>query len=334
MIKVVIADDSAFTRTHLEELFRANAITVVATVENGAEAVRAVKQFSPDVAILDYEMPIMDGITALETIMRDTPIPVIIFSAYTPEGAIQTLRAIAAGAQDVIVKPAGDCRPVEQVEEEIVASVRCAAAAGLRRKTIPRVSSRRTDVICVGSSAGGVFAAGRILPALPADIPPLIWVQHMPADFMEAFTARLDSVSKITVKIARHGERLRPGVCYMPPTGYECGISRAAEGCEITLSGCKPESRYCPSCDGIFESAAQVLGEGAVGVILSGIGNDGTAGLVGLHSRGGFVIGQSESSCVVYGMPRAAIEAGAVDMVAHLDEIAPLLCNLAGVRAA
>ncbi|MDD4003806.1 MAG: chemotaxis-specific protein-glutamate methyltransferase CheB [Elusimicrobiaceae bacterium] len=333
MIRIIIADDSPFIRARLEELFTAQGIAVVAALENGAEAVEAVRRLKPDAVVMDYEMPVMDGIEALEMIRRDSAVPVIIFSAYTPEGAVQTLRAVEAGAHDVILKPAGGQRPPAVIEQELVASVRCAAGAKTAKRKPFEIAARQVDVICAGSSAGGVYAAGRILPLLPTDMPPVVWVQHMPAEFMAAFAGRLNSISRLEVKLAEQNEPLRHGVCYMSPHGTECGLRKTPNGYAIALSACNPRRRFCPSCDGIFESAAEVCGARAVGVILSGIGSDGTDGLVRLHNAGGYVVGQSESSCVVYGMPHSAAEAGAVDITVPLEDITPLLCKLTGAGA-
>lgn len=334
MIRVIIADDSSFIRAQLEDLLTRSGIAVLAAVENGAAAVVAVKRLKPDVVIMDYEMPVMDGVAALEEIRQTSRVPVIIFSAYTPEGAVQTLRAIKAGAHDVILKPMGDSvHTTASIEEEIIASVNSAAACAASSVGLENLPIRDAEVICVGSSAGGVYAAGRILPQLPENTPPIVWVQHMPSDIIAAFAARLDSVSKIKVKLAVHGEPLRQGVCYMSAVGTECGLKKSADGYAIALSPCKPGRKFCPSCDGIFESAAQVCPKTAMGVILSGIGSDGTDGLVKLHDAGGFVVGQSEASCVVYGMPRSAAAAGAVDIMLSLEDITALLCGLSKPEA-
>ena len=349
MIRAVIADDSSLFRTVLKKILEAqNSIEVVAAATNGQEALDMVKTHHPDILILDYLMPNMDGLETLKVLMKEHPLPVLMLSALTKKGAAITVRALEVGAADYFSKPVRGEYALEKVSAELLTKVETIVEGSrqsdrfkvgldrereLRGQGLEGLTSRPVEVIGVGSSTGGVQAAIKIVSGLPANIKPMIWVQHIPASFTSSFAERLNSHAKFLVKEAEDGETLSSGVCYVAKAGQHVTVIKRGENYAIKYMPLRDrKSLHCPSCDELFESIAKACGTKALGVILTGMGNDGTQGLLALKAAGGFVVGQTARSSVVYGMVKSAQRAGAVDMELDLDDLAEAIICLGGVE--
>jgi len=345
MIKAVIADDAPVLRQMLADLFEANGIQVVASAKNGSEAVDMVKEHKPDVLILDCEMPVMNGLDALKIIMRDNPLPVFMFSALTREGASTTIKAMGLGAIDFLAKPTADSGGLEAVSDELLQKIRTIVTRsrlGLFSKKfagkdkvqdLPALPERRIRLIAMGSSTGGVQAAGEVIPRLPANLPPVVWVQHMPPNFTKSLAERLDGLSKVRVHEAVDGQILEYGHCYLAPGGFQMRLVKSGPSYKLRVGGTDKVSGHCPSCNVLFSSVSEYFAADSMGIILTGMGDDGTEGLVKMHAKGAYVIGQDEPSCVVYGMPRAAYLKGAVDVQLHIGRIADAVVRIASPEA-
>lgn len=347
MIKVVIADDSALLRQILKEtLDDSGKIRVIGAAKNGKEAIEFVKIMKPDLLILDCEMPVMNGLEALKKIMDECPLPVFIFSSLAYEGSQVTVKALELGAVDFFLKPTKGAPALHEVSEEIIRKIEFIVLkskfAYLHkkkefsfRKPVSKqdldkelTTKKKIDIIAVGSSTGGVQAATNFLPGLPNNLKPIVWVQHMPPNFTKSFAARLDTLSQVTVKEAENNDILLPGHCYIAPGGYQMRVIKRYGSNEyrIALGETDKVSGHCPSCDVLFKSVAENC-ENILSVILTGMGEDGTKGLIDIHNKGGYVIGQNEESCVVYGMPKAAFEAGAVDIELDIHSMPNFIIN-------
>lgn len=347
MIRAVIADDSALLRQVLTDLLeKRGKITVVAAAKNGKEAIEFVKTLKPDILVLDCEMPVMNGLEALRKIMDECPLPVFIFSSLAITGSSVTIKALEYGAVDFLLKPTRGALGLEEVEQDLHRKIefivlrskfkygRLSGSSALKpvvKKTISRMPDRRhVDIIAMGSSTGGVQAAIKVVPQLPADSKPMVWVQHMPPNFTKSFAERLNSMSKIRVKEAEDGDIIEPGHCYLAPGGYQMRVKKDFRGTRLVVEGTEKVSGHCPSCNVLFDSVAEYYKSNVIGVILTGMGDDGTKGLVKMHGQGAYVIGQNESSCIVYGMPKAANQAGAVDIEMDIDDIAEGIVKAGG----
>ncbi|MET1123831.1 MAG: chemotaxis response regulator protein-glutamate methylesterase [Archaeoglobaceae archaeon] len=332
-MKVLVVDDSAFVRMALSDILSRAGFEVL-TAKNGAEAVEKVLREKPDVVTLDVSMPVMDGLTALKLIMEKRPTPVVMISSLTHEGARETIEALKLGAVDFVPKPSGTIPDFRSVEEEIVSKVRIAATSNLNALRLQnlrklklgvvrgRWGSRGGFCVLIGSSTGGPSALEMIIPRLPADIPaPVFVVQHMPPGFTKQLAERLDSISEVRVKEAENNERVREGIVYVAPGGYHMKL-RAAGVVRIKIVDGKPVNAVKPSVDVTAESVVEVYGENCVGVILTGMGSDGAYGMKRIRDAGGYTVASSEDTCVVFGMPKAAIELGAVVSVKPVFEIA------------
>lgn len=341
-IRVMIVDDSNFMRKAVSKLISSEpGFEVVGLISNGEEALRSIPVLKPDVVTLDVEMDGMDGLTTLRRIMEATPTPVIMFSAYTKKGADITLKSLQEGAVDFIEKPSGSLSiDLSAVRDELIKKITVASTVRHRRAIVPpstgrmperelRLPSPERSVIAIGSSTGGVQALQAIIPKLPKSLPlPVLVVQHMPPMFTKSLAESLDSHSSIKVKEASAGDILVPGNAYIAPGGLHMTVRRGPGGAYIHLDK-NPEGELLrPSVDVMFRSVADLYGANSAGVILTGMGNDGTAGLRVLKSKGAKVIAQDEATCVVYGMPRMAIEAGVVDIVLPVHEIARQIENM------
>ena len=343
-IKVLIVDDSALMRALLTEIISgAGDLEVVGSAPDPIAAREMIKALNPDVLTLDVEMPRMDGLDFLERLMRLRPMPVIMISSFTAAGSEVTLRALELGAVDFLAKPqAGNLALLEVYADEIRDKIRAASTA--RLKAAPRVavapaptpapaeaefSPRLLNemVIGIGASTGGTEAIKDVLAALPAQVPPIVMVQHMPETFTPSFAKRLDSLSKLTVIEARGGERLKPGTAYLAPGHSHMRVRKAAGGYQLDLSQDEPVNRHRPAADVLFHSLAEQFGKRAIGMILTGMGKDGALGLLAMRQAGAWNIGQDQASCVVYGMPREAAAVGALDEVASLERIPRELLN-------
>ncbi len=351
MIDVIIADDSAFLRQILKEVLeREGKIRVIGQAKNGKEAVELVKALRPHVLILDCEMPVMNGLEALNKIMAERPLPVFMFSSLTPESARITVKALESGAVDFFVKPTRlfDLASVEKALVRKIETIVIKGAAGPRLRTdwdkgfpartlVPKrplpenIPTREIDLIAMGSSTGGVQATSLLIPQLSASCPPIVWVQHMPEHFTKSFSERLAVVSKMKVLEAEDGDILQRGNVYLGRGGTQMRVAKAGGQMRIQLAGTERVSGFCPSCDVLFESVSYHYGENALGVILTGMGNDGLNGLRLMHEKKSYVIGQDEATCVVYGMPRAAFEAGVVDLQVSVEDIPSVIEKVCGI---
>ena len=336
--RVLVVDDSRFAREALRRILSADpGIEVVGTAVDAEDARRRIKALSPDVVTLDVEMPGMDGLAFLERLMRLRPTPVVMVSALTQRGAEASVRALTLGAVDVVGKPDGsEGHGLDQLALEIVAKVKAAARASVRPladrdPTSPRFldpePGPRRRLIAIGASTGGVEALMEVLRGLPEDSPGIAIVQHLQAEFTDSLVRRLDTAGAIRVKVAEAGEPILPGRAVVAPGGRHMEIKRAASGIvQVRLGDGPPVNGHRPSADPLFHSVAAELGADAIGVILSGIGRDGVEGLLRMRQAGAPTIGQDEASATIYGMPRAAFEAGALDVQLASFDIA------AGIR--
>jgi two-component system chemotaxis response regulator CheB len=340
LVKVMIVDDSAFMRFTLAQQLGEHAeIMVVGTASNGREALKLIPKLEPDVVTLDVEMPHMDGLTTLRHIMADFPRPVIMFSSLTKEGAAETIQALMLGAVDFISKPPNrvDTRAVmNEMTTKIIhasrAKVKCVSAQSLIRHTASSTGlpakklyayQKNTPVILIGSSTGGPGALSEIVPSLPANFPsPVLIVQHMPAGFTHSLSERLNSISQLNVKEAEPGDSLMVGRVLLAPGGFHMTID---ENEQIALNQKPTVHGVRPAVDVTLTSLIQRYGKNIIAVILTGMGSDGTHGAALLHSDGGYVIAEHESTCVVWGMPRSVVEAGAANAVLPRPQIVSAL---------
>ena len=349
-IQVLIVDDSALMRKKIKEMLdSAFGIEVVGTARNGEDGVQKAIELKPDVVTLDVNMPVMDGLTALKIITQKNICPVIMLSSLTQEGADTTFEALEEGAFDFVAKPSGTVsRDIEIVKRELITKVKAAAGMGLtkltRKITAPRpapefikakkepepVHHRHDEAVaadfkavCIGISTGGPKTIFDVLPALPSDLKAAVFlVQHMPPGFTEAFARRLNESCGIYVKEAAAGDIVTPGVCYLGKAGNHMTLYKKMNG-EITLRlGKTPDHAFMPSVDVMMESVSGVFGEKTLGVIMTGMGNDGAASMLRIKKAGGYTIAESEETSVVFGMPREAIENGSVDIVLPSYKIA------------
>lgn len=334
-IRVVIVDDSALMRQMLTELLtRSGVIEVAGVARDPYEAREVIKAKNPDVITLDVEMPRMDGISFLEKIMTLRPMPVVMVSSLTREGSEAAVRALELGAVDCVAKPDGsDGRDMETMAAELLDKIRIASAARLsaprglaaatgkgRIKTRGKATFKR--FIAIGASTGGVERIRDLLTAMPPDCPPIIVTQHMGPHFVPSFAARLDALSEPAVAVATEGARLEIGKVFIAPGDRHLTVAKDSRGYFCRLQDSPPVSGHRPSVDVLFQSVASAAGAASVGVILSGMGRDGAAGMLAMRKAGCHTVGEQESSCVVYGMPRAAMESGAVVAEMPLSQIA------------
>lgn len=336
-IRVVIADDSALMRKRIAEILSFDPdIEVVAVTRNGKEAIEAVHILNPDVVTLDVEMPVMNGLDALGYIMSEKPTPCVMISAYTQEGAKQTIRALEYGAVDFIAKPSGEISPdIKKLANEIIEKVKAAAkvsidnlklvwtekvvdAAPLHKK--PHGMDR---VFVIASSTGGTQALSAILPQLSAEFPAgVLVVQHMPAGFTKSLAERLNWQSKIQVVEAEDGMVIKPAQVIIAKGGMHMEVGGTEEHPHVVLKDGLPRHGVKPCADIMFESAVKIFGRRLVGIVLTGMGSDGTMGAKAIKAAGGLVLAEDESTCIVYGMPKSVVLAGAVDKLVPLDKMA------------
>ncbi len=341
-IKVLIVDDSALIRALLTEIInQADDMEVIGTARDPLIAREKIRELKPDVITLDIEMPRMDGLEFLEKLMRLHPLPVLMISTHTEQGSAATLRALELGAVDFIAKPKVDIQnKLEQYAAEITEKIRIIAQAKVHplhgsslanKKSAIQINTplkirsqsvKKDCLIVIGASTGGTEAIKEILLQMPADCPPILIVQHMPEGFTKSYAARLDSLCEIAVNEAVHGERILPGRAYLAPGGFHLSILRTGSHIICQISEDAAVNHHRPSVDVLFNSVAKVSKINALGIILTGMGKDGAAGLKVLHDLGCKTFAQDEQSCVVFGMPKEAISRGAVDVVAPIDEIA------------
>ena len=342
---VVVVDDSALVRSLLTEIInRQRDMVCVGAASDPLVAREMIRELNPDVITLDVEMPRMDGLEFLSRLMRLRPMPVLMVSTLTEQGAEVTLRALELGAVDFVAKPRiGVTTGLNELASDIVEKIRIAASARVGRHKsgstsgassappdapaisapLPRLSTEK--VICIGASTGGTEAIREVLTPMPADSPAIVITQHMPPGFTTSFAARLNSLCHIRVAEARHGDRLLPGHAYLAPGGHHLRIDRSGSNYVAVVEDTEPVNRHRPSVEVLFRSAARVLGPNALGVMLTGMGGDGAQAMREMKDAGSYNLVQDEASCVVFGMPRMAIQCGAAHEVLPLTQIAPAL---------
>jgi two-component system, chemotaxis family, protein-glutamate methylesterase/glutaminase len=345
-IAVLIVDDSAVVRQVLQaQLSSDAAIEVIGTAADPILAMERMKIRWPDVVVLDVEMPRMDGITFLKKIMAERPTPVVICSTLTEKGTQTSMEALAAGAIAIVTKPKlGLKQFLQDHSGDLVETVKAAGQSNVQRlKTRPAVPSpvreklsadvmlapanasamvQTTErIVAIGTSTGGTQALERVLTALPRVCPGMVIVQHMPEKFTAAFAARLDSLCELDVREARDGDRIVPGRALIAPGGRHTMVKRSGAYYHVEVADGPLVSRHKPSVDVLFRSVARFAGRNALGIIMTGMGDDGARGLKEMRDAGAATIAQDEASCVVFGMPREAIKLGAADRIVPLDAI-------------
>lgn len=338
MIRVLVVDDSILMRSIVSDMLNVpGEICVVGVAKNGLEAIAMTRTLSPDVITMDVEMPKMDGITALRSIMKERPVPVIMLSAVTKEGAWQTIMALSAGAVDFVPKPSGSISlDIGNVKETLLEKIRMVCKPNRsrlldlpsipEREKVPRKASlvRSKKVIVIGASTGGPGALERVISKLPQDLSAgVLVVQHMPPGFTRSLAERLNRISAIDVKEAEDGDVILDGRALIAPGNYHM-IVRKGVGFDriVSMSQEPPVHRVRPAADVTMKSASRVFGSSIVGVVLTGMGSDGAFGLKDIKQQGGRTIACDEKTSVIFGMPKAAIELGCVDRVTALDDIA------------
>ncbi|WP_025121496.1 MULTISPECIES: chemotaxis response regulator protein-glutamate methylesterase [unclassified Serratia (in: enterobacteria)] len=343
-ISVLSVDDSALMRQLMTEIVNSHPdMEMVATAPDPLVARDLIKKFNPQVLTLDVEMPRMDGLDFLEKLMRLRPMPVVMVSSLTGQGSEITLRALELGAVDFVTKPQLGIREGMLAYSELIAEkIRTAAKARLSQRSTgpapailshtPLLSSEK--LIAIGASTGGTEAIRHVLQPLPASSPALLITQHMPPGFTRSFAERLNKLCQITVKEAEDGERVLPGHAYIAPGDRHLELARSGANYQVRLHDGPPVNRHRPSVDVLFRSVAQFAGRNAVGVILTGMGNDGAAGMLEMHRAGAYTLAQNEASCVVFGMPREAIATGGVNEIVELERMSQrMLAQIAGGQA-
>ena len=351
-IKVLVVDDSALLRQILVEILKsAKDIEVVGTASDPFVARERIKETNPDVLTLDVEMPRMDGLTFLANLMRLRPMPVVMVSSLTERGADTTLKALELGAVDFVSKPKVDVAgTLADFSEEILAKIRVAAGARVRARSgsvsvvppkhtadaiLPAAAEskkllRTTDrIVAVGASTGGTEAIREFLMGLPADSPAVVIAQHIPAAFSAPFTRRMDALCQLSVCEPHDGQYIMPGHVYIAPGGKHLLVERDGARYLCRLNDGPPVNRHCPSVDVLFRSVAQNVGPNAVGVILTGMGDDGARGLKEMRDAGAPTIAQDEASSVVWGMPGAAVKMGGAQEILPLGRVAENIMRLA-----
>lgn len=341
-IRVLVVDDSAFMRRVISDIINAQPdMESCGIARNGEEALTKISELKPDVVTLDVEMPVVDGLQALEQIMRRDPLPVIMLSSLTQEGAEATMRALQLGAIDFIPKPSGTISlDIDKVADEIVRKIRVAAAARTKLTRLKpatfiepgpvpvkkKVLEGRLDkLVVIGTSTGGPKALYEVIPKLPPTLPAgVLVVQHMPPGFTRSLAERLDTMSGLRVKEAEQGDEILPGCVYIAPGDYHLKVYQFSGSGKLGVNLTKdpPVAGHRPSVDAMFESVAKEFNSKIVAVVMTGMGSDGTEGCKKIKNRGGVVIAEDKSTCIVYGMPKSVIEARCADKVVPLPNIA------------
>ena len=366
MIRILVVDDSAFMRKVLSDLFRSQPdFEVVDIGRNGVEAVAKVQQFSPDVVTLDVEMPVMDGLAALEQIMAIKPTPVVMVSSLTKSGADATIKALSLGAVDFVAKSAGAISRIDEIEKDLLQKCREAAGVSgirlrtgtvstIRPATLPErvplplpakpviaekpliiekpapIAPRTTGIsgvddwiVAIGTSTGGPRALQEVLTRLPGNLPcPTVVVQHMPPGFTKSLAERLNSLCELTVKEAADNDKLVAGTVYIAPGDFHLTLRRESGATYVKLNKDPAIGGLRPAVDPMMVSVSETYGTKTVGVILTGMGHDGAKGMRAIKRLQGLTIAEDQSTSVVFGMPKAAIEAGVVDTILPLPQVA------------
>lgn len=357
-IRVLVVDDSSFMRLTIQKILSKDPdIKIVDVARDGCEGIEKLQALRPDVVTMDVEMPVMDGLQALDEIMRWQPTPVIVLSAVTTEGAEATLKALDLGAFDVVAKPTGGVgADLQALAAELADKVKAAAGVELERlkrgssgnatstdqktakgvavaapadgrteiSTVPQAWPKHPiEIVAIGTSTGGPSALQTVLPRLPADFPvPIVVAQHMPPGFTGPLAQRLNGICSLTIREGVHGEVLKPGTVYVAPAGKQTQIQRKAGQLVLDISDKSPiQTLYRPSLDVLFLSLAKAVGSGVLGVVMTGMGSDGLRGMQEIKALSGFAVAEAEETCVVYGMPRAIVDNGLADRITPLGDI-------------
>jgi two-component system chemotaxis response regulator CheB len=340
LIRTLIVDDSAFVRKVVREMLsRSPYIEVIGAARDGREALEMAQDLRPDVVTCDLVMPGMDGVGFVREQMARQPLPILILTSSPQDGGM-ALEALEAGAVDFIQKPSALATDqIQTIREDLVEKVKAAARAPISSKTatngatksLPAFKPRElgVDIVVIGISTGGPQALRKLLPQFPADFPvPIAMVLHMPTGYTKAYAQKLDEVSKLTVKEAREGDILQPGHALLAQAGRHLTLRRAPAGHVIAQLSMQPfDSLHRPSVDVLFQSAAELYHERVLGVVMTGMGNDGTQGAAWIKSQGGIILTEAEESCVIYGMPRAVVESGSSDLAVPLDKMAKAIMD-------
>jgi two-component system, chemotaxis family, protein-glutamate methylesterase/glutaminase len=355
--RVLIVDDSAFMRKLISDfLSEQPKIEVIGTARNGEDAIKKCREFRPDVITLDVEMPKLNGLEVLKRIMKEHPLPVVMLSSTTKEGADTTLQAIQAGAVDFVAKPSGSISiDLHKIKTELIQKVLSASKANLTKinfledsNTVGKKLERSIDseiqpasnvttrgftqskkIVCIGTSTGGPRALQQVITSLPKGLEvPILIVQHMPPGFTKSLANRLDSLSQIRVKEAEDGELLQKGTAYIAPGGFHLKVKSLGSSLAISLSQSPPRNGHRPSVDVMFESISTIKNYSKIAVIMTGMGADGSKGLVEMKKNGIVkAIAESQDTSIVFGMPKAAIATNMVDEVANVENIAQSIMN-------
>ena len=340
-IKVLVVDDSAVVRQVLTEIIEQDRqLVLTAAVADPIFAMKRMKMEWPDVIVLDVNMPRMDGIEFLKKIMKESPTPVVMCSTLTTQGSETALKALAAGALEIIAKPKASGRePLLEENRRIVEAIKAAAKArNLERLSVDSTAKparkpanellgsrhavvNSVNVIAIGTSTGGTQALQDILTQLSTNCPPIVVVQHMPETFTAAFAGRLNQICSLEVLEARNRDQLLPGRVLIAPGGKHMKVTRNGTQYFVELDDGEAVNRHKPSVDVLFDSVAKHIGKKAIGIIMTGMGNDGARGLKNMRNNGAYTLAQDEKTCVVYGMPKEAVELNAVDRQVGLDDI-------------
>lgn len=359
-IKVLIVDDSAVVRKLLTDaLSRSRYIDVVGVALDPYIAVNKIKKLNPDVLTLDIEMPRMDGLTFLSKLMISNPMPVIMVSSFTEQGADNTVKALSLGAVDFVLKPnLQNQEEFNSFSEEIINKVIGASKSKIKRKAVKtydsnltlnvtkkfnadviipkkaaeRLRAKSDSAIAIGASTGGTEVIAEILCHLPDDVPGILIAQHMPEKFTKSFAERINNISKLYVKEAEDGDRVYKGMVFIAPGGKHMLLRNDYSGYKVEINDGPPVNRHKPSVDVLFRSFAQVASRNSLGIILTGMGNDGAKGLLEVREAGIPTIAQDEASCVIFGMPAEAIKLGAADMVRNIEGIISHITKMSSVK--
>ena len=337
-IQVLVVDDSAFMRKMLTKMIESNPeCEVIKTAKDGVEALKAIEKLRPDVVTLDIEMPEIDGLTCLGYIMEKFPTPVVMVTGFSEFLGEETIKALEYGAVGFVHKPNGSVsRNIGEIEQELISQIKLASRVDMTKLTpviikeakekVQKAASKTTNkTITIAASTGGPRALSQIIPSLPADLPAAVLVvQHMPAEFIPSFAKRLDWESNLNVKVAEDAEPIQQGKVLIMPTEFHCRIESKANNSEVIKMDrpSREENFHFCLADKPMISLAPIYGRNAIGVVLTGMGSDGTEGLRAIKQYGGHTIAEDESTAIVYGMPKAAIQAGVIDKVVALPQIA------------
>ncbi len=355
-IRVLVADDSALMRNLISRLLgKAPDIVVAATARDGEDAVQKTMQLKPDVVTMDINMPKLDGISALQMILAEKICPVIMLSSLTQQGAVETFECLALGAFDFVGKPDGTVSAnLDAIAEELIAKIRAAAASGAPKRPRPKpaaspplqsvtrpnlrpsnLPSSEMRAIAIGISTGGPATISTFLPGLPADLPAAIFlVQHMPATFIPTYVSRLKKECAIEVVEAETGAPVRPGCCYVASNNLHLCPYRKLSGEVVLRRPSQPKTLFVPGVGVMMDSVLAIYGRRTIGVIMTGIGDDGADQMVRIREAGGVTIAESEDSCVVFGMPYQAIARGGAEIVLPSWEIADRIVRILATKTA